>query len=452
MSEAKKHVCLGMPTYGDLTALAARGFYRPSAGGLHISEKIVRPDEVRDVSLMCQQSSLLALNCNVLWCWALNRVHNGERVDYWALQHSDIEPQDFWLDAAIDELEANQLDVLGVVSPIKDQRGVTSIALGSKDGNNWRPHGRLTMKEIFRLPETFTSKDLGYDLLINTGCMVVKWNQDWCKKIHFTINDRIAFDPKKGVYFAQVEPEDWFVSRLFHEQGLKVGCTRKIKLGHRGPMSFGNTEPWGKNDYDTEYLERSILDREDSASWFPHFAAGWLTEDEGIELAKLADGKSVLEIGSYCGRSTICLAQKAKHVHAVDTFDGRGTPSEGDTFNLFRRNLIRYGVDKTVTVLRGTSSEILPNMPRVFDLVFIDGSHDYESVNEDIELSLSVLRPNGVIAFHDYGRSECNLDVTRAVDEFIADGAQTHSRAGHVLSVRPSAEQLARTKLELTPA
>ena len=36
-----------------------------------------------------------------------------------------------------------------------------------------------------------------------------------------------------------------------------------------------------------------------------------MTEEEGQELARLAEGKVVLEIGAYAGRSTICLAQKA---------------------------------------------------------------------------------------------------------------------------------------------
>ena len=49
------------------------------------------------------------------------------------------------------------------------------------------------------------------------------------------------------------------------------------------------------------------------ADWRPegynvHRVRGWLTQAEGDKLARLAEGKKVLEIGSYCGRSTIAMA------------------------------------------------------------------------------------------------------------------------------------------------
>ena len=58
--------------------------------------------------------------------------------------------------------------------------------------------------------------------------------------------------------FAQVEPEDWYFSRLLHELGLKVGCTRKVRLTHRGPHEFTNADVWGQ-PFDREYVGRSVL-------------------------------------------------------------------------------------------------------------------------------------------------------------------------------------------------
>lgn len=421
--DSRKVVCLGMPSYGQLTSGAARALYRPSN------------DPHKDVKIMDQKSSLLASNMNVLWCWALNTAHQG-RCDYFAMLHADVEPEEFWLDKLIAELDAKDLDVLGVVVPIKDQRGVTSIALARPDGHPWKVHCRLTMKEIYRLPETFTSADLGHDLLINTGCWVCRFNEEWAKKVRFEVNDRICFDQAKKMYFSQVEPEDWSISRMFHELGLKVGATRKVELGHVGPMSFGNTEPWGANEFDREYLKKSVLDDRPPCDWFPHDCAGWLTENEGRELARLAEGKVVLEIGSYAGRSTICLAQKAKNVAAVDTFDGRGTAMEGRTLDLFKRNMRRHGVDKRVNPLQGASAEMLPNLPPIFDLIFIDGSHDRESVLRDAELAANLLRPEGVLVFHDYQRPE-DMGVTAAVDEILAGGGTLLSRCETLAVVRP---------------
>jgi hypothetical protein len=172
---------------------------------------------------------------------------------------------------------------------------------------------------------------------------VARWG-DWCRKVHFTVNDEIVFDEQRQAYTPRVESEDWFISRLFHEQGLRIGCTRKVELGHRGPMLFGNHQPWGDLEFDSHHLPQSILDHRPPADWFPHNVAGWLTEDEGRELAELAEGKVVLEIGAYCGRSTICLAQKAVTVAVVDTFDGRATSQPGNTLRLFGHAL--HGVDE----------------------------------------------------------------------------------------------------------
>lgn len=424
MAPADRKVCyLGMPSYGELTPGAARAFYVASRSG------------ELGVQLRHEQSSLLALNFNTLWCWALNARHRGERVDYWAMQHADVEPDPGWLDVMVGELESHGLDVLSAAVPIKDQRGVTSIAMARDDGDPWRVHGRLTVRECHRLPETFAAKDVGRPLLVNTGLLLVRWDQEWAKQVHFTVNDRIVFNPEKESYFAEVEPEDWFFGRLANDLGLKVGVTRKVRVGHRGPMTFGNDRPWGTMRYDEAHLTESVLDA--GLPPFPHDVPGWLTEEEGRELMRLAAGKAVLEVGSYCGRSTVCLARTAGTVSAVDTFDGRGTALEGDTYPTFLANLERYGVADKVAVYRGTSGKVLPPMPPVFDLAFIDGSHDFKSVLRDAALAADCLRPGGLLAFHDYDNA-ADPGVRAAVDALAARGAAVLSTCGSIAVVRPA--------------
>lgn len=417
----RKVIYLGMPCTGEMTIGAAHGFHRCTKRKGH------------HVQLMAVAGSLAAMNFNRLWCWALNGSRKG-RVDYFAMQHSDIEPQEYWLDPLIDELEARSLDVLGVVAPIKDPRGVTSIAVAHPSGDPWRIGNRLTMSEVHRLPETFTSEDVGGPLLINTGLWVCKFNRDWAPNVFFTVNDRVMID-RDGNYITQVEPEDWFVSRLFHELGLKVGCTRKVELWHRGAVAYSNATEWGNDRFDKEYSDRSFLDGKDD--WFPHDAAGWLTTDEGRELSRLADGKVVLEIGAYAGRSTICLAQKAVCVGTIDTFDGRGTAQPGPTLPLFQRNLRRYGVADKVRVYEGESQQMLAILPPVYDLVFIDGSHDRDSVLADARAAARLLKPDGLLVFHDYGGND--QGVTDAVDELIAGGGQFLGRCGTLATLRPPA-------------
>jgi SAM-dependent methyltransferase len=416
----ERRVFLGMPGYGKQTSAAGRAFWRACAPDVFVQRQY-------------SSGSLLACNFNKLWCEALNRVHNGERIDYFAMLHDDIGCEDFWLDALIDELEAKQLDVLGVVVPIKDFRGLTSIAL-HHENDNWNIECRLSMHDIYQLPETFTSADVvGLPLLLNTGCWVAKWNQEWCRKVHFEINDRIVFDRTTNSYRPEVESEDWYFSRLCHELKLKIGATRKIAVKHEGDVEFTNTHAWGSHAYDSE---SQLYPRKTSPvpDAFPREIPGWLLPEEGAALAELARGKRVLEIGSYCGLSTVCMARTAEHVTAVDYFDGRGTPSPQDTLDQFRKNLERYGLWDKIYVCHPDAEIPMP----LYDLAFIDGAHDYESVIADIARVREVLQPDGLIAFHDYNQP-CHPGIAKAIDGLVADGGGLVSIHETLAVVRPPA-------------
>lgn len=433
MSEATttRRVFLGMPGYGKQTSAAGRALWRAC-------------DDSRSACTReYAAGSLLACNFNKLWCQALNMVHAGERVDYFAMLHDDIGCEDLWLDSLIDELESQQLDVLGVVVPIKDCRGMTSIALHHA-GDNWNVDCRLSMHDVYQLPETFTSEDVGgKPLLLNTGCWVAKWNQEWAKRVHFEINDRIVFDRVNNCYRPEVESEDWQFSRLLHEIGtggatdgmrkLRIGATRKIAVKHEGDVQFVNTRPWGSEVYDNE---SQMYARNESPvpGAFPQEIPGWLLESEGKALAELAKGKRVVEIGSYCGLSTVCMGRTAEHVTAVDYFDGRGTPSPADTLPPFKANLARYGLTEKVTICHADSEIPLPE----YDLAFIDGAHDYHWVANDINRCLAVLKPDGLLAFHDF-KHPSHPGIELAVDELLLDGGELISTTETLAVVRPPA-------------
>lgn len=119
-----------------------------------------------------------------------------------------------------------------------------------------------------------------------------------------------------------------------------------------------------------------------------------VTNQEALILADLAEGKRVLEIGTGLGVSTVALAHKA---HSVVTVD----PDEW----------VRGNVDAGTAVHMVAS---LADTDGPFDLAFIDGLHDIESVRRDIEGALRLVKPGGMIAFHDLGQSE----VAAAVNSF----------------------------------
>lgn len=423
-------IYLTMPGYGAITGGAARGFWRATR----------LPDS--RVTRVYREGSLLAANFNALWAGALNLAASGNGPDYFAMQHADISPQDWWLDDLIAELEANDLDVLGVAAPIKDENGLTSIAIDRPDRDTWRPLCRLTMDEIRSLPPTFTSAHLGHKILINTGLWACRFDISWAKKLHFTINDRIVQVPD-GRFVAQVEPEDWYFSRLCHEMGLQVGVTRKIRLEHTGTFAFPNDRAWGRK-FDDHYVNASMIPAGKRAGFsFPADVDGWLSYDEGYALYRLARGKRVMEIGSYCGRSTICMAQSAKTVKAVDYWDGTGTEAPRETLSEFRMNLERYDVHNVETF---NPDGYYPSGP--FDLVFIDGAHDEAAVRHDVDVALSRLAPGGRIAFHDYrnlpGQHDGRWDygVTKVVDELLSRGGNLVERYDTVAVVEPAAAPL----------
>jgi hypothetical protein len=242
---------IGMPGYGKQTADAGRGLWRARA-------------DMSNVAIEYRCGSLLAANFNALWCSALNIVHRGEHLSYFAMLHDDIGPAEGWLDVLIQELEANDLDVLGVAVPIKDHKGMTSLAIDG-DGT-WLPKCRLSLHEVLQLPETFTSEDVGGNLLLNTGCWVCKFDPEWARKVRFTINDRIVFNKATDQYESQVEPEDWYFSRLCHELGLKIGATRKVRLLHRGETDFNNYSDWGTQAFDRSYVSESQLPKPQEAT------------------------------------------------------------------------------------------------------------------------------------------------------------------------------------------
>lgn len=241
-----KTALLGMPSYGLCSPSACRGLYRASNNS---NMRVIVPNF---------ESSLLAQGFNVLWCGALNECAAGRKVDYFAMIHSDVEPEDGWLDVMIDELESHRLDVLSSVVAIKNSMGLTSSGYEADPFDEWRIGGRLTMKEVHRLPTTFTAEHVGRPLVMNTGLWVCRFNPDWAKQVCFTIRDRIVQNPD-GTSTAEVMPEDWGVSRQFRALGLKMGITRRVKVGHRGPFIFGNDKPWGTYDHDEAYVKQSII-------------------------------------------------------------------------------------------------------------------------------------------------------------------------------------------------
>ena len=161
---------------------------------------------------------------------------------------------------------------------------------------------------------------------------------------------------------------------------------------------------------------------------FPVGVRGWLSHEEGYALWELARGKRVLEIGSFCGKSTICLAQSALVVHAVDWHRGDWAVGQTDTLPEMWRNLKKHGVqDRTIIHVGKTQDMEGLFQDGVFDLVFIDGAHDAASVAYDTNFALRVLTPDGVLSFHDWHEKP----VRQGAEPLLPTG--TRQQAGNLM-------------------
>jgi len=155
---------------------------------------------------------------------------------------------------------------------------------------------------------------------------------------------------------------------------------------------------------------------------------GWLFHDEPEELERLAVGKTVLEVGSYCGKSTVIMARVAKKVVAIDDFRGAPcsniNPDSGGIAHdcgpslrqTFFDNLEKYQVSSKVTSIVASfeSAIAMLDLSNV-GLVFYDSDHRYEPTYQGGRFLLERVPPNCTVAFHDYNSSDPG--VIKAVDQ-----------------------------------
>jgi predicted O-methyltransferase YrrM len=153
---------------------------------------------------------------------------------------------------------------------------------------------------------------------------------------------------------------------------------------------------------------------------------GWMAREELEYLASAANNCStILEIGSWKGRSTIALAKNTSGlVYCVDTWIGSEEQGVGNIdsdalFESFLHNIKNAEVDNRVIPVRMPSKYARQSFlgDLKFDLIFIDAAHDYDSVKDDILAWQPLLRDGGILCGHDY--HEAWDGVRKAVDELI---------------------------------
>jgi MiaB/RimO family radical SAM methylthiotransferase len=156
---------------------------------------------------------------------------------------------------------------------------------------------------------------------------------------------------------------------------------------------------------------------------------GWLTSAEGEMLFNFAMNLpkgNIVEIGSWKGKSTFYFAcglvKRGKGcIYSVDHHMGsieqqKRSKEPINTLNEFTENMRIRNVGHLIKPLVMDSITASKNLNDDIGLIFIDGSHDYESVKSDFEAWWPKLQDGGIIAFHDYISKD---GVAKFLDEIM---------------------------------
>jgi len=152
---------------------------------------------------------------------------------------------------------------------------------------------------------------------------------------------------------------------------------------------------------------------------------GFMPADEGRALYDAAvrylhDGVAV-EIGTYCGKSTVMLGAAAAAtgsvLYTVDHHHGSEEHQAGwefhdttmvdpvsgrfDTLPTFRRTLDAADLEDTIVAVVGKSPVVARGWRTPLDLLFIDGGHSETAAQQDFDGWAKWVAPGGTLIIHD---------------------------------------------------
>ena len=152
---------------------------------------------------------------------------------------------------------------------------------------------------------------------------------------------------------------------------------------------------------------------------------GFMDDDEGVRLYELALTAArlgpVLEVGSYCGKSSVYLGsgvreaggllvcvdhhrgseehQPGEEYHDADLYDAE--LGRIDSLPVLRRTLYRAGLEDIAVLLVAPSIRAAAVWAKPLGMLFIDGGHSHEAAHADYEAWTPHVTRGGILAIHD---------------------------------------------------
>lgn len=107
-------------------------------------------------------------------------------------------------------------------------------------------------------------------------------------------------------------------------------------------------------------------------------------------LSKLVNPKNILEIGTYTGYATLCLAEGLQEQGSIDTLD-----NNEELVDFQRKYFDKSVYGKQIIQHLGEALKILPTLDKKYDLVFIDA--DKENYINYFNVILPMMNKGGII-------------------------------------------------------
>ncbi len=173
----------------------------------------------------------------------------------------------------------------------------------------------------------------------------------------------------------------------------------------------------------------------------------------------------ILEIGSWIGASAITWASAIQlyndgsgQVFCIDPWMSNSTNQNNRNgwdlhmenllkndfaFDLFNHNIQSSKMAPIIQAFRGLSSSIAPNFSdETFDIIYIDGAHDYESVKLDIQIAIPKLINFGVLCgddfelhINDVDKREIKNLIENGIDFYFDEKTKSNYHPGVTLAV-----------------
>jgi len=148
----------------------------------------------------------------------------------------------------------------------------------------------------------------------------------------------------------------------------------------------------------------------------------------------------VLQIGCAQGGDAVDIAKVLKlpmingELHVIDWFKGNLTVDEEEEWYYREENAPlwkahlwseaeKFDVKDRITVFEGDSREMIHKVKdNYYDIIFIDGGHEYDIVKSDVENGYKKLKDGGIMVFDDFsGGPDAyhHFDIKNATEEMI---------------------------------